>query len=221
MKKRNPEKSIAENTRSYIDRHSSIKDCIKYGIINYSALSRKIMDEIGVKNEDAILVACRRYTKDIKWKINETKIKEVLNESRIEIKTRISIITARNEWDVIIKLEPIIKKILNRMTTMQVIQGTTGITIITDDNLREELIRTIERGQILKSKSGLVEISVKSPERIDEVQGILSYLSSSLSSRGINVIEAMSCYRDTIFIVEENDMMTATEALRISLQPEI
>lgn len=73
----------------------------------------------------------------------------------------------------------------------------------------------------MKSKSGLVEISVKSPERIDEIHGILSYLSSSLSSRGINAIEAMSCYRDTVFIVEEMDMMTATEVLRRSLQPEI
>ena len=218
MKKKTPEKSIAEITRTYIDGHSSIKDCIKYGIINYSALSRKIMDEIGIKNEEAVLVACRRYAEDLKWEINEMKIKGVLNESRLEIKTRISIITARNEWDVLVKLEPIVKKILKRRTTMQAIQGTTGITIITEDNVREELISAIGKKHILKSRAGLVEISVKSPERIDEIPGILSYLSSSLSSRGINAVEAMSCYRDTIFIVEEKDMTPALDVLRKALQ---
>lgn len=217
MKKKTLEKSIAEITRTYIDGHSSIKDCIKYGIINYSALSRKIMDEIGIKNEEAVLVACRRYAEDLKWEINEIKIKEVLNESRLEIKTRISIITARNDWDVLVKLEPIVKKILNRRTTMQVIQGTTGITIITEDNVREELISAIGKKHI-KSRAGLVEVSVKSPERIDEIPGILSYLSSSLSSRGINAVEAMSCYRDTIFIVEEKDMTPALDVLRKALQ---
>lgn len=176
------------------------------------------MDELDIKNEEAVLVACRRYAENLKWKINETKIKAVLNESRLEIKTKISIITARNDWKVISRLESIIKKILTRRSVMQVIQGTAGITIITEDNMRKESIETIGERHILKSRAGLVEITVKSPDRIDEIPGILSYLSSSLSSRGINAVEAMSCYMDTIFIVEEKDMTTAFDVLSKSLQ---
>ena len=218
MKKKTSEKSIAKRTRIYIDRHSSIKDCIKYGIINYSALSRKIAEAMDIKNEEAVLVACRRYADGLKWDINEMAVKTVLSKSRLEIKNRISIITARNDWNVIVNLGNVVKKILNRRTTMQVIQGTSGITIITDDNLRDEIIHAIDKKRILKSRVGLVEINVKSPERIDEIPGIVSYLSSSLAIMGINAVEAISCYRDTIFIIEEKDMVSAIDALRKSLQ---
>lgn len=52
--------SAAELTRKYIDRHPSIKDCITKDLVNYSSLSRLIMKETGVKNEEAVLAALSR-----------------------------------------------------------------------------------------------------------------------------------------------------------------
>ena len=53
--------SLAEKTRMYIDAHPSIKDCVAKGLINYSSLARMIMKDIGVDNEEAVMIACRRY----------------------------------------------------------------------------------------------------------------------------------------------------------------
>ena len=50
-------KSAAQLSRDYIDTHPSIKDAIKLGLINYSALTRKIMQDLGISNEEAVLVA--------------------------------------------------------------------------------------------------------------------------------------------------------------------
>ena len=41
----------------------------------------------------------------------------------------------------------------------------------------------------------------------------LSRMSSSLSSKGINFVELISCYKDTMFVIEQKDMMAAFDTL--------
>jgi len=215
MAKAGKSRSVAQMSRDYIDMHPSIKDAIKLGLINYSALTRLIMTDLKIKNEEAVLVACRRYGEDLKWTINEAKVLYVLSQSSLEVKTKISIITARNDWDVFIRLDSAIKKLLDESSVMQVLQGTSSITVITEDSMRPTLEKIIGKRHIIKTTPGLVQVIVKSPETITDTHGILAYLSSSLASRGINAVEVMSCHTDTIFIVQQQDMMAAFEALEM------
>ena len=71
---------------------------------------------------------------------------------------------------------------------------------------------------MMSKDRGLVEISVTSPESIRYTAGIMAFLYGSLSSNGINVVETMSCYTDTIFIVDPKDMMRAFEVLTKCIQ---
>ena len=206
-------RSIAQRSRDYIDTHPSIKDCIKLGLVNYSALARRIMEDEQITNEEAVLVASRRYGEELKWTVNEALVREVMATSSLEVKTKISIITARNDWDVIIRLDSVIKKLVDASSVMPVLQGTTSITVITEDSMLSTLESTIGKRNIIKSTPGLVQIAVKSPGTITDTYGVLAYLSSSLAAKGINAVEVMSCHTDTIFIVEEHDFMAAIEAL--------
>ncbi len=64
-------------TEKYIQEHVSIKDCLKKGIINYSALSRLIADSIQsekITSNEAILIASRRFKKKIKDTSSEDAI---------------------------------------------------------------------------------------------------------------------------------------------------
>src|SRR3990170_2482545 len=83
--RKKPVVSTATVVRDYIDMHPSIKDGMRMGIINLSALARKIMDEKGLKSEEAALMACRRYELDPKSRINEDAILKVLRRSKLEI----------------------------------------------------------------------------------------------------------------------------------------
>ena len=58
-----------------------------------------------------------------------------------------------------------------------------------------------------------MEITVRSPEKITDTSGVVSYLSSNLAENSINVAETVSCYTDTIFIVDEKDMIAAYSLL--------
>jgi len=220
MTQKSPKKSIAVLTREYVEKHPSIADCLADGLINYSALARKISDDLENNKEEAILVAARRYAKEMKkTKKRETEIRKILRDSRIEIRSRISIITARNDWGILQLLDNAVRTALNQRISVQVIHGIHGITIVTEDSLVDDLVRTIGDENLIRVRSGLVEIVVRSPEKIGEVSGIIAYLCQAIAKKGINCLEMVSCFTDSIFIVEEKDMSEAFSALNLCLAP--
>lgn len=205
--------SAAELTRRYIDRHPSIRDCITKDLINYSSLARLVMKELGLKNEEAVLAASRRYAMKLAKSDFEGEIIKILEESRLELKTRICIVVAKNEWVVLRNLEDVVRKFLAEKSTMQVLQSASGITIISEDRHLPSIVRAIGQGNVLSVKENLAEITIKSPVRIEDTPGVFAYVMGMLSEQGINLLEAVSCYTDTIFIVSRDDMMRAFDIL--------
>ncbi|OPY31039.1 MAG: hypothetical protein A4E32_02021 [Methanomassiliicoccales archaeon PtaU1.Bin124] len=213
MKEQPQKESIAEKTRSYIDAHPSIKDCISKDLINYSSLARQIMKDLDVKNEEAVMIACRRYAQKLSKRDHEKEILNVLGNSRLEVKTKICSVTAKNDWTVLHKLELVFVKLINEKAIMQVIQGAQAITIIADEKLKNEVVNTVGRDNVLRVRPDLVEITIKSPEKITDTSGVFAYLADNLSENGVNFEETVSCYTDTIFIVHEKDMIHAYSIL--------
>lgn len=213
--------SAAEITRKYIDRHPSIKDCISKDLINYSSLSRLIMKETGVKNEEAVLAASRRYAMKLAKTDAESAITSLFEDSRLELKTKICLVVAKNEWIVLKNLEEAMKKILADKSTLQMLQSTSAITVISEDKHLQTIMKAIGQDHIIKVRENLGEITVKSPARIEDTPGAFSYVMSMLSEQGINLLEAVSCYTDTIFIVSRDEMMRAFDILSACIEDKI
>lgn len=205
--------SIAERTRAYIDAHPSVKDCISKDLINYSSLARLIMKDLGIKNEEAVMIACRRYAVKLAKSDHERDILRILASSRLEVKTKISIVTAKNDWTVLQRLEAVFQKLINEKAIMQIIQGAQAITVIADEKLKNEVVNAVGRENVLKVRQDLVEITVKSPERIVETSGVFAFLAANLAENNVNVVETVSCFTDSIFIVNEADMIYAYSIL--------
>lgn len=208
---------VAKIVRDYVDTHPSIKDCLKDDLINLSALSRQIMKERGLTTMEATLVACRRY-KDTSPRHNERTIKTTLAKSKVEMSSKVAIVTLRNDWQIYGKLQGFLRKALSEGHVPKLIQGSKAITLITDETTAQSVEEELGKSNLLGFDKGLVEISVTSPESIRTTPGIISYLYGSLSSNGINVVETMSTYTDTIFIVEPDNMMRAFEVLTKCIQ---
>ena len=213
MPRKKPVVSTAAVVRDYIDTHPSIKDGMRMGIINLSALARKIMDEKGLKSEEAALMACRRYELDPKSRINEEAILKVLRRSKLEIRTKVATMTVRPSWQMYGKLEKMMSAMRGRDHNLHVIQGTASVTIIMDGAVAKEVREIIGEDDVIGESKDLVELIVNSPDVIEDVPGILAFLSSSLSSKGINFLEVISCYKDTMFVIEQKDMMAAFDTL--------
>ncbi|NLL94571.1 MAG: ACT domain-containing protein [Thermoplasmatales archaeon] len=202
--------SIAEKARAYIDAHPCIRDCVSKGLINYSSLARLIMKDLGLDNEEAVMMACRRYAGKLgTTSEHELSILSILKDSRLEMRTKTCIVTAKNDWTVLHKMDNLFKDLWTDNSIMQIVQSASAVTIIADESLKGRIVDTVGRFNVIKIREGLVEIAVKSPERIVDTSGVIAFLITSLSNAGINIEETISCHTDTIFIVDEGDMIDA------------
>lgn len=218
MSKMQSKESVAERTRAYIDSHPSIKDCVSKDLINYSSLARLIMKELKVSNEEAVMIACRRYAQRLGGSDHEMEILRILKDSRLEMRTKLCIITAKNDWTVMHKMDNLFRDLWNEKSIVQVVQSTSAVTIITDKMLKDRIMDTLGRFNVIKVRDELVEIAVKSPEAIVDTSGVIAYLINNLSDAGINIEETISCHTDTIFVVNKDSMIDAYSVLSRTIQ---
>ena len=208
--------SITKLTENYIQEHPSIKDCLKNGLINYSSLSRQIAGELKLdlkNNFDAILIACRRFKRKLKKEeIFESKILKILKESKIEIKNKIIAVVLEKDifFGNLLNLEKEIKK---RKEVFRVIEGLSGITIITTEDFLD-LIKKYFKNKIILENKNLAEITIKSPKEIETTPGTYAYLCSLFGENNINIVETLSCWTDTIFLIKEDDVGKVMGLLR-------
>lgn len=208
--------NVTKLTENYIQEHPSIKDCLKNGLINYSSLSRQIASDLNLdlkKNFDAILIACRRFKRKLKKEETfESKILKILKESKIEIKNKIIAIVLEKDvhFSNLINLEKEIKK---KNEIFRVIESTSAITIITTEEFIALINRYFKNKIILENKN-LAEITIKSPEEIETTPGTYAYLCSLFGENNINIVETLSCWTDTIFLVKEDDVGKVMGLLR-------
>lgn len=208
--------NITKLTENYILEHPSVKDCLKNGLVNYSSLSRQIATELKLdlkKNFDAILIACRRFKRKLKTEeIHENKILKILKESKIEIKNKVIAIVLEKDifFGNLLDLEKEIKK---KKEIFRIIEGLSAITIITSEDFLDAIRRYFKNKIILENKN-LAEITIKSPKGIETTPGTYAYLCSLFGDNNINIVETLSCWIDTIFLIKEEDVGKVMSLLR-------
>ena len=208
--------NITKLTEDYIAEHPFVKDCLKKSLINYSSLTRQICTDLDLdvkSNFDAILIACRRYHRKIKAEATtEKKILDILKNSKIEVKNKINAIVLEKDivFPNLLGIEKEAKKFLE---TFHIVEGTNAITIITSNDFAKK-VKQVFRNKIIKENTNLVEVILKSPKQIETTSGVISYIYSLLGENNINVFETLSCWTDTIFLVEEKDLSKVMEFLR-------
>ncbi|MBI2541238.1 hypothetical protein HYV80_00820 [Candidatus Woesearchaeota archaeon] len=208
--------SITKLTESYILEHPSVKDCLKNGLVNYSSLSRLIASELGLslkKNFDAILIACRRLRRKLKkGHIFEDRILKILKESKIEIKNKVIAVVLEKDiyFD---NLTSLAKEIKKRKEIFGVIEGASGITVITTEDFTD-LIKKYFKNKIILENRNLAQITIKSPKEIETTPGTYAYVCSLLGENNINIVETLSCWTDSIFLIDEGDIGKVMGLLR-------
>lgn len=208
--------SVTKLTENYILEHPSIKDCLKNDLVNFSSLSRRIADELGLnpgKNFDAILIACRRLRPKLrKGEVFERKILRILKQSKVEVKNKIVSVALERDiyFENLINLE---KEARKRREIFRVIEGASAITVITTEDFTD-MIKKYFRNKVVLENRNLAEIIIKSPMEIETTPGTYAYLASLFGENNINIVESLSCFTDTIFLIKEEDVGKAIGLLR-------
>jgi hypothetical protein len=210
--------SIAEATRRVIWTRISMIDALKQGVINYKALAENIYDEVKVLLQkkdselislDSIQTALIRYADDLKKEkdLLEERISKVLAKTVLELKNDLVVFTITEE--ALMKCREDVFNLVKSARFFHLIQGNNTFTIIADQSLEGKMVAlfsTKNLVQSIKDQSGIILIS---PEEIVEVPGVVSYLHGLLAYKNINVTQSISCYKDTILIVNRAEALDA------------
>ena len=77
-----------------------------------------------------------------------------------------------------------------------------------------ENIKKLFKNKILRITEGLAEINLKSSAELEKTPGVIAYLTTLLAENGINIIETMSTWTDTLFVISEKDIAKVMGVLK-------
>jgi hypothetical protein len=186
--------SIAQNVRSHLQNKPYLLEALEKGIVNLSELSRQIQEELKISKTSAVKAALRRFSEELQKhkQKREEKVLQVLKRSVIALYDR--------------KAVTITTKEINTKTAMKV-------------DLLDKYIYLLDRADLPKRFNALVKhdnctmIVMHSPEELEATLGVVAFLTTVLAEQDVNMIEFISCWTETIIVVEKKDSLKAYAGL--------
>jgi hypothetical protein len=186
--------TTAKNVRDYLRNKPYLLEALEKGIVNLSELSRQIQIELKTSNIIATKAALRRYTEELQKhkQKREEKVLSILKKSGVAVYDRKSVIITAKE-----------------------IATKTGMKV----DLPGKFVYLLDRSDLPERIATLVKhdnctmIVINSPEELEATVGVVAFLTTLLAEQNVNMIEFISCWTETIIVVEKKDSLKAYEAL--------
>ena len=186
--------TIAQNVRSHLRNKPYLLEALEKGIVNLSELSRQIQEELQIDNMSAVKAALRRFSEELQKhkQKREEKVLQVLKRSGISVYDRKAV-----------------------MITTKEIDTKTGMKV----DLLDKYVYLLDRGDVPRRTNALVKhdnctmIVMHSPKELEATPGVVAFLTTLLAEQNVNIIEFISCWTETIIVVEKKDSLKAYEVL--------
>jgi aspartokinase len=186
--------TIAKKVRKHLRNKPYLLEALEKGIVNLSELSRQIQEELKIENTSAVKAALRRFAQELQKhkQKREEKVLEILKKSVLVVYDRKSVIITNKE--------------INIENGMKV-------------DLPDKFVFLLDRKDLPERINALVKhdnctmIVIHSPEELEATPGVIAFLTTLLSEQNVNVIEFISCWTETIIVVEKKDSFKAYEVL--------
>jgi hypothetical protein len=186
--------TTAKNVRSYLRNKPYLLEALEKGIVNLSELARQIQKELKTSNTTATKAALRRYSEELQKhkQKREEKVLQILKRSGISVFDQKSVIITAKE-----------------IATKSGMKG----------DLLGKFVYLLDRADLPERVSTLVKhdnctmIVVNSPIELEATPGVVAFLTALLAEQNVNIIEFISCWTETIIVVEKQDSLKAYEAL--------
>jgi aspartokinase len=186
--------TIAQDVRSYLRNKPYLLEALEKGIVNLSELSRQIQEELKTANVSAIKAALRRFSADLQRhkQKREEKVLRLLKRSSIAVYDRKSV-----------------------MITDKEIEKQNGMKV----DLLDKFVYLLDKSDLRKRINALVThdnctmVVIHSPKELEATPGVVAFLTTLLAEQDINIIEFISCWTETIIVVEKKDSLKVYEFL--------
>ena len=207
---------LSKIVRKHLTNNQSIADCVRRGLINYSALARSICAEYHIKDKDfdAVLMACRRTAKRLPQKLeNDRAILQLVKKAKVTLETKMVVVIIEKPRHME-RLFAFHTEVKREQGDLLILEGEDAITLIFSENWLSE-VRALFKGKILRVREHLVLVNMAFSQKIEKTSGVIAYVYRIFAEHGINILEEVSCWTSIMFMIEEKDLKTVSEALRM------
>lgn len=204
-----------------LDMHPTIKIDLSNGIINVRKLAKFIITHyLPDASLDAVIGSIRRYNTYPSLTIFENARKIISLE--IIISTRhpiVSISLEKNQiiQDLIPKLFYIIP--YQQGDILRILQAEKSIKLLIDQNNLKKLYTIISKKFIKDITKKLAEIHINMNPQVINTPGITSLISSAFAINNINIREYIGCGIESMWYINEEDLIRAYQAIYDTTQP--
>ncbi|MBU0758062.1 MAG: hypothetical protein KKF44_08375 [Nanoarchaeota archaeon] len=222
--KDNPQ--TADLVKDEIEKDIFILDLLYDGLINVSALARKMLPRIRTRNKKAtvesISITIKRYISSRKGLDLSKTLKKIISNSQIVMKDNISHLTFSRSEEIVSRLNKISQKIKwDKDEVFLINQGPGEITAIIDE-YNFNYFFDIEK-KVTEKRDSLVLISIKETPYMDmekgiDTPGLYAYFINRIARKGINIIEVISTSSQVSFLIDETDFTRAYNTINESIR---
>lgn len=214
-------KATADLVKHELEHDLYLLEILKDGLVNVSALARKLLPGIKSQNPKAtiesISIAARRYLEAKKKQRISEKAARIIAGSQLFTKNDVVHLTFKRNDAVLQRVNEVSKRInWGNEEIFLINQGSGEVTIILDkknehmfDACSDYMIESTENLTIISVQ----EVLEKGMEKSIDVPGIYAYFTSQLARRGINIISVISTYTQITFAFEMAEFVKAYETL--------
>ena len=212
-------RTIKQELEIVIKKTPFLEEGISLGIVNLSALARKIRPELAKKmyrrniSIPSLVMALKRMKVQTKSKKSHISLLKLVRN--ITLRDNLKEITIRNSENTGKVQKEILGAIENKGDSF--LNITTGIgetTFIYNDKTAVVMERLLAGEKIIKKITDLSAISIDLPEVTIVTPGIYYLILKSLAWENINIVEVVSNHRELTLIFNRNDIERAFSVIR-------
>lgn len=190
--------STANLIRVYLKNKPYMIEALENGIVNLSALSRVIQKDLKLSDYYAVKAAVRRYyqhLEKVKQSIEQRAL-SVLKGNKVTILDGISVLITSKDVDV--------------RNNAKIKLGDYYIYLIDSAVLKRSRIKPAE---IIEKHENCSAIVIHSEANVENVSGVMAFVTSLFAEYNINIIQLISCYTENILVIKREDTLKGYELL--------
>lgn len=196
MAERVRNKDVQEKVLTYLRENPEIWLSLDQGIVNIAGLSANICMREKNLNQISVRAALKRIMNADKGRDQKDKPDELLRKSKISLQDKVSVLTSEKQLNV-------------KYISATFLEG--AVVYIID-----EMVQKLPRGMDgVSVESHVSMIHIYSPKEIETVPGFVMRITQKLFSRGINILQLISCSNETILILNKDSCVKAYQILSL------
>jgi hypothetical protein len=197
--------SIAKRAEHYIASRPAIKECLRRGVINYTALAREIQSTCAIDSIVPIVAAIRRYKKHLANPVSsDSAIAKALRSTRVRYQARLSLVIITRPKNAQAHYE-FVRAIRSAGNIAHYIEGEERAILIYPSH-ESRLLKKSCSMQVLETFEHIGQITLTQSLAVMTTKGVAARLFGLLAQEGISIVESIMCGGEHLLFVQEKDL---------------